>query len=87
MTNFFIVGGDGRQRRMEQLLSAQGYPVFSYQGNDGDLPKEKLKEASIILGPVPFSRDKIHIFQAFPEVSEHSPSLTISRLPAASGGK
>lgn len=80
MTNFFIVGGDGRQRRMEQLLSAQGYPVFSYQGNDGDLPKEKLKEASIILGPVPFSRDKIHIFQAFPEVSEPSPSPTISRL-------
>ena len=63
MSTFLAVGGDMRLRWMEQLLSRQGYPVSSFTGTDSAQMEQKAKEASVILGPVPFTRDGIHLFQ------------------------
>lgn len=57
MRTFFAVGGDMRLRWMVQILSKEGYPVSFFTGTDSPLMKSAVKEASVILGPVPFTRD------------------------------
>lgn len=74
MTRFFAAGGDERLRWMEKLLSRKNYCVSSFSGTDSELPDEEIKQASVILGPVPFTRDSIHLFQS------PSQGMTISRL-------
>ena len=63
MRTFFAVGGDMRLRWMVQILSKEGYPVSFFTGTDSPLMKSAVKEASVILGPVPFTRDGVHLFQ------------------------
>ena len=63
MRTFFAVGGDMRLRWMVQILSKEGYPVSFFTGTDSPLMKSAVKEASVILGPVPFTRDGAHLFQ------------------------
>ena len=55
MRTFFAVGGDMRLRWMVQILSKEGYPVSFFTGTDSPLMKSAVKEASVILGPVPFT--------------------------------
>lgn len=63
MADFFITGGDERLRWMEHILSGQGYSVFSFTDTASALPESALKHASVVLGPIPFTRDGIHLFQ------------------------
>lgn len=65
-----IIGGDLRQVYMANLLIDKGYSVIVY-GLTSTLFNESIKEAStlvdavskskFIIGPIPFSRDQIHI--------------------------
>ena len=63
MRTFFTIGGDMRLWWMEQLLSKEGYHVSSFTGTDLKLREPDIKQASVILGPLPFTRDGIHLFQ------------------------
>ena len=68
MRTFFAVGGDMRLRWMVQILSKEGYPVSFFTGTDSPLMKSAVKEASVILGPVPF-----HIYKLQTEIRQEQP--------------
>lgn len=56
-----IIGGDKRQEYAAEILSQQGYltAVYGIPGKDtADSLQEAVTDADIILGPVPFSKDK-----------------------------
>lgn len=78
MAEFFVAGGDERLRWMEHILSGQGYSVFSFTETASVLPESEIKEAAVILGPIPFTRDGIHLFQ--PPLYGAEISLLLSRL-------
>lgn len=70
--NIAVIGGDKRQVYMCKLLASQGFPVISL-GVEADFIdtnnivvadslEEVMNSSDLIIGPIPFSRDGIHIF-------------------------
>lgn len=65
-----IIGGDMRQIYMANLLIERGFSIIIYGLNSNTLSKsivkatslhEAISKSKIIIGPIPFSRDHIHI--------------------------
>lgn len=70
--NIAVIGGDKRQVYMCRLLASKGFPVISL-GVEADFVDTKniavadslekvMNSSDLIIGPIPFSRDGIHIF-------------------------
>lgn len=70
--NIAVIGGDKRQVHMCTLLASQGFSVISL-GVESDFANTKnvavadsleevMNSSNLIIGPIPFSRDGIHIF-------------------------
>lgn len=70
--NIAVIGGDKRQVYVCRLLASQGFSVISFGVEDdfidtkniavADSLEEVMNSSYLIIGPIPFSRDGIHIF-------------------------
>ncbi len=69
MRNIVIVGGDKRQKYLKEYLVSKGYDVSSYGLFDWDDDSDKLKglidENSVIILPLPATRNDKTIFMPF----------------------
>ncbi len=57
----YVVGGDLRQATVARLLKDEGYDVHSAMLSDDDFNISKLKEADIVILPLPVSYDNVYI--------------------------
>ena len=60
-----ILGGDGRQRLLYDMLKDDGYEVVHIE-NSNDY-EEKIKGADVLVFPVPVSKDKVNVFSDNPD--------------------
>ena len=60
-----ILGGDGRQRLLYDMLEDDGYLVVHIENSDDY--EEKIKGADVLVFPVPVSKDKVNVFSDNPD--------------------
>lgn len=70
--NIAVIGGDKRQVYLCRLLALKGYHIYSYQVEPdlfeienvtvSNSLEEIMNLCDLVIGPIPFSRDGIHIF-------------------------
>ncbi len=86
MRNIVIVGGDKRQKYLKEYLVSKGYDVSSYGLFDWDDDTDKLKslidEKSVIILPLPATRNDKTIFMPFSKKE-----ISIDRLLSFLGKK
>ncbi len=70
MHHFLILGGDSRQLYLARLLEQAGHKVSLYYKPASFSLEEAMEDSHIILGPVPFSKDKrtIHSENPLPDL-------------------
>lgn len=63
MHNFLLLGGDLRQLYLSQILTKNGFQAtLHYDNQDSSFSlEEAIKNNDIIVGPIPFTRDKISL--------------------------
>ncbi|MFT4105566.1 MAG: dipicolinate synthase subunit DpsA [Lacrimispora sp.] len=68
MHKFLLLGGDSRQVFLSRILAGNGFKTtIHYDSEDSSFSMEEaIKSHSIILFPIPFTRDKISLFSAQP---------------------
>ncbi|WP_124067354.1 dipicolinate synthase subunit DpsA [Clostridium sp. E02] len=64
MVNFLLLGGDERQLYLSRILKQNGYTTtLHYDQEEPDFSLEKaIADSSVIVCPVPFTRDKINLY-------------------------
>lgn len=64
MHNFLLLGGDLRQLYLSRILTEHGFEVISHydHGDSSFSMKKAFKSSSVILCPIPFTKDKINLF-------------------------
>lgn len=64
MHNFLLLGGDLRQHYLSRILTEHGFETISrYDDADSSFSMKKaFKSSSVILCPIPFTKDKINLF-------------------------
>lgn len=60
-----IIGGDLRQKRLFEVLSKDGYQVFSEGLGEEEFYFDDLKKADIVIFPIPMSFDNVYINAPF----------------------
>ncbi|WP_290756948.1 dipicolinate synthase subunit DpsA [Anaerostipes sp.] len=65
MYDFAVLGGDMRQSYMAKQLSDRGFSVITYgimsEGKQADSMEEAVVNAKVLIGPIPFSKDRENI--------------------------
>ena len=56
-----IVGGDGRMIYTKNALAAKGWSVSRWEDSSEDALAHRLKEAELVLLPIPLTRDGVHL--------------------------
>ena len=83
MRNIVIVGGDKRQKYLKEYLVESGFDVSSYGLFDWDDDTDKLKgmigEDSVVILPLPATRNDKTIFMPFSKSS----SIVLSSLSSS----